>query len=63
MLEADRERYFAFDPEHSEALLFDLMALETPDPRRIRSFAAKHGMLWHGPSETSAAPWRERVDE
>jgi len=55
----DAEIYRAFDPEHSEHLLFDLMALENGDRRSAEAFAREHGLLWHGPSNLDTAPMRE----
>jgi hypothetical protein len=56
---ADAESYRAFDPEHSERLLFDLMTLETLDRRRAEAFATEHGLLWHGPTALNTKFIRE----
>jgi hypothetical protein len=59
----DTEVYRAFDPEHTEALLFDLMALENLDRRSAEAFARKHGLLWHGPPDLGIEPIRESILE
>jgi hypothetical protein len=56
---ADAESYRAFDPEHSERLLFDLMTLETLDRRRAEAFATEHGLLWHEPTALNTKFIRE----
>jgi hypothetical protein len=55
----DAENYPAFDPDHTERLLFDLMALESVERRNAEAFAEEHGLLWHGPASVGMQIIRE----
>jgi hypothetical protein len=61
--ESRAEKYWLYESEQAERMAFDLAAMafhkSGRDPRQVRAFVRRYGLLWHGPHELGSGECRE----
>jgi hypothetical protein len=64
--ESRAEPYGLYESEQAERMAFDLAAIALhkpgPDPREIKAFIRRYGLLWHGADKLGSGECRESLD-